>query len=514
MRIDERDALQDTDTRYRDFFDKGHVVGDLRRRSIRGGAVSVIAEAIRFLIGMAATPILARLLTPADFGLIAMVAPFTRFLTNFNDLGLAMATVQRKVINHAQVSTLFWINIGLSALVTLAAMLCAPLVAMFYDRPDLTGVMILIASGFVISGVGIQHRALLRRQLQFGSLALIQIVGAAAGAVAAVIAAHYGAGYWALVIMGLATNLAGVLGAWWFCRWWPGRPSRAAGVKSMVQFGGSLTGSNIMTFLMRNLDNVLIGKVWGDVSLGLYDKAYQLLLLPIRRLNTPISGVAVPTLSRLQDDPKRYIAYFKRAILLLTAIGMPVVVFVFVEAEEVVLLMLGDQWTDAIDIFRYLAPAAFLGTMNMTTGWVFVSLGNTARQLKWSFIGPPVNLLAILIGLPWGPTGVAIAFSVSQCVLRYPGWAYCFAGTFIRIRDVHSAIWRPVLCSLLSGVVLAVTRPWFPPDAHRIVAVLLAFVVYSLSFAALWLAFPGGIATARETLSLVGELKPGGRKDA
>ena len=296
------------------FFDTEYLKADLKGRSVRGGAVTMAGQGVRFFLQMGSTVVLARLLTPQDFGLIAMVTAVTGFVMMFKDMGLSMATVQRAEVNHAQISTLFWINVTLSLGVMLVTAALAPAIAWFYGEPRLTWITLALAGAFIFGGLTIQHQALLRRNMRFGTLALIGIISMVMGIVAAIIAAWYGAGYWALVIMQLAGAITGAIAVWVVCGWRPGLPVRRSGVREMLAFGGNLTGFNVINYFARNADNLLIGKFWGSGPLGLYSKAYGLLMLPLRQINAPLSAVAIPALSRLKDEPERYRNYYIKAV--------------------------------------------------------------------------------------------------------------------------------------------------------------------------------------------------------
>jgi len=200
------------------------------------------AQGVRFFLRMGSTVVLARLLTPQDFGLIAMVTVITGFVMMFKDMGLSMATVQRDEVNHAQISTLFWINVGLSLCVMLLTAALAPVIAWFYGEPRLVWVTLALASAFIFGGFTVQHQALLRRQMRFGTLAVIGIISMVVGIITAIIAALSGAGYWSLVLMQLATAITIAIGVWVGCDWRPGLFVRRSGIRKMLAFGGNLTG--------------------------------------------------------------------------------------------------------------------------------------------------------------------------------------------------------------------------------------------------------------------------------
>ena len=206
------------------FFETDHLVKDLKGRSVRGGLASMATQVAKLGLQVGSTMLLARILTPEDYGIFGMAVVVTGFLAMFNDLGLSMATVQRREITHGQVSALFWLNAGLGAAIALLAVLLAPAVAWFFDEPRLTPVIQLLAVSFFVGGLGVQHQALLRRQMRFGRLALLDATSLAAGIVAGVACAWRGYGYWSLVAMQVTLVATTVVGSWALCRWVPGRP--------------------------------------------------------------------------------------------------------------------------------------------------------------------------------------------------------------------------------------------------------------------------------------------------
>jgi PST family polysaccharide transporter len=281
----------------------------------------------------------------------------------------------------------------------------------------------------------------------------------------------------------------------------------------MLAFGGNLTGANILNYIARNLDKVLLGWRWGPGPVGFYEKAMQLLLLPVRQINAPLSGVAIPALSRLQDKPDHFRGYYCRGIGLIVFVGMPVVALAFVAADELVLALLGPQWVEVALIFRMLGPAAMLATLNMATGWVFVSTGQTHRQLRWSIIGSAVTTLAFVAGLPWGAVGVAATFSISRCVLILPSVAYCFRFAPVKVADLLGVLWRPLLASVAAGAGTIAVSGLVNLGGSLPLQLALRLALYLLTFGSLyiliWLVLPGGRQIVRDTLALVRELRAG-----
>lgn len=437
-----------------------HLSADLKGRSVRGGAVTFAAQGAKFFLQLGSTMVLARILTPQDFGLIAMVTAVTGFIMVFKDLGLSMATVQKAEINHGQVSTLFWINVAISAVLTLITLAFAPAIAWFYNDPRLIAVTAALSTAFLFGGLTVQHQALLRRQMRFTAVSTIDVASMAAGILAAILCGWAGMGYWALVWMQIATAATNAAGVWITSGWRPGWPVRRSGVRSMLAFGGNLTGFNIVNYIARNLDNVLIGRFCGAQPLGLYSRAYSLLLFPIGQITAPMTAVAVPALSRLQHEPERYRNFYLRAIKMIAYITIPMVTAMGVLSNEIVEVILGKQWIAAGPIFMILAVTALMQPVGGTVGWVYVSLGQTGRMFTWACLATPLILLSFLLGLPWGAIGVASGYSICNCILVYPSLAFALKHSPIRAMDVFSNFYHPFSISVIMGLAMALVRSY------------------------------------------------------
>lgn len=490
-----------------------HIKSNLKGRSVRGGATTMAAEAGKFVLTIASTVVLAHLIAPENFGLLAMVVAVTNLVKLFNDLGLSQATVQRAEINHSQVSTLFWLNVILSAVLMLVTAALAPAVAWFYNEPRLTWITLSLACGFIFSGLAVQHRALLNRQMRYAALATIRITAMVVGMATGIVSAWFGAEYWALVLMELAAALTSTVGVWVMCSWRPGPPVWHSNVRSMITFGSNLTGANILIYFIRNSDNILIGRYWGAYQLGLYDKAYQLLYLPMQQINTPIAAVALPALCRLQNNPERYRAYYYKAILLIVTLAMPLVGFLFVSADKAILLLLGPKWMDTIGIFRALSVATFASTFSFATGWVYISLGQANRQLRWVLFTSPITVLIFFISVHWGVLAVATAFSFSLPIIQLLSFIYCYRGTPLRLRDLGITLARPAVASITAAVVLLGVHQVFPTSLNALIGLLVDGMLYSAFYLSVWMVLPNGRQTLLEMFQLTKEFRRKPKRD-
>jgi O-antigen/teichoic acid export membrane protein len=435
-------------------FRTDHLMDDLAGRSARGGVITVTAQAAKFALQTGSTMVLARLLTPADFGLFAMVAVFTRFIERFRDLGLSAATVQRPEVGHDQVSTLFWINVAASIVLMLITVAISPLVSWFYGEDALAWITIALSVTFLFGGLSAQHTALLRRQMRFTALAIVDVGSIMVGIMCAIGVAMAGGGYWALVSLAagqaLATAILSIAVSGWRPGWW--RLDRD--VAEMLRFGGSLAGFNIVNYITRNADNLLIGRYLGAAELGIYSRAYALLLLPVQQINGPIAAVAIPALSRLQSHKAEYRRYYLKIVQVIAYVSMPSVILLGVLADEVVLLLLGSQWQGAAPIFQIFAVFVLVQNVVVTTGWVLQSMGRAWRQLKWGAVQAPVLVLACIIGIQWGAVGVAIAVTAQALMMTLPAMFVAYYNSPVSIKDVGIAISRP---SIIAGVLFVLT---------------------------------------------------------
>jgi PST family polysaccharide transporter len=486
-------------------FETEHLRGDLGGRSVRGAAVTMLGQAGNFVLQLAGTALLARLLVPEDFGLFGKTIALTGFITVIRDGGLALATIQRAHITHEQISNLFWLNLllGLLAAGFMAAL--SPAMAWFYHDPRVLWIGLALAGASIISSLAVQHAALMQRQMRFGAIALIGTLAMLVGFASAIVGAWRGAGVWALAIQQYASGLTMALLLFATCRWRPALPRRGTGVRPMIRIGAHQTGFGILNFATRNLDNVLIGRFVSDAALGFYTQAYRLLLLPIQQINSPISGVVVPALSRLQDQPERYARYYYRAIGAIVLAGMPIIGFLVVDARPVIELVLGPGWLPTVPIFQALGLAAFLGTFNVAGGWVYASLGRTDRQFHWQLVSTPAFVLSFALGLPWGAVGVAWAFSGMCLILVGPALHYCFRGTPISLSRFVRVIVRPSVAAVAAAGATVAIRVLLSPvlghDRAGPAGLLVDATVYAGAYV-LACAASGGWEQVRDILRL------------
>ena len=426
---------------------------DLKEKTIRGGAARMIAQAANFVFRIGSLMVMARLLGPQDFGLVGMVTAFTGVLNLFRDFGLSTATVQRDEVTEEQLSTLFWINVVVGAVLAVLAVVMAPLVVRLYHEPRLLGITMILASGFLFNALGVQHSALLQRHLRFTALSVINVAALVVSTIVAMSMAKFGYGYWALVAMTVTLPFTSTIGVWIAAAWMPGMPRRGVGIRSMMRFGGTLTLNGLVVYIAYNMEKVLLGRFWGAEAIGLYGRAYQLINIPTDNLNQSVGEVAFSALSRVQNDPPRFKSYFLKGYSLVLAMTIPITIMCAFFADDLILVLLGPKWSSAAVIFRLLAPTILIFAMINPLAWLMFALGLVGRSLRIALVLAPIVITGYLAGLRYGPKGVAFGYSVVMTLWVIPHIAWCVKDTVVSLRDILVTVRRPLFSGLVGAAV-------------------------------------------------------------
>lgn len=393
--------------------------GQFGRIALRGGLLTGFAQGIRIAIQFLSVVILARLLVPEDFGLVASVAPIVAFVGLFQNLGLQQAVIQRREISQRQLNQVFWVSAAVGLCCTAIVAALAPAVALFYDDARMTGITLASGAPLFLFSFAALPLALMNRRLQFGQLALNDVMAALAGLIATVVAAYAGMGYWSLVMGPAVSAIVTLAAAWRTARWRPAKPELRID-REILSFGANLTGFNLVNFFARNLDTLLIAKFSGATQLGYYDRAYKLMLFPLQNITQPLSRLMIPILSRIQDDKKRFRDIYMETNWLLAAITAPGIAALTMTAGEVVGILFGERWLPVAAIFAWLGIASLTQPISATTGWIFICQGRTKTMFRWGVYSSITTVAAFAIGIGWGAVGVAAAYAISGYILRIP----------------------------------------------------------------------------------------------
>jgi len=452
-----------------DLFSCEDLRSELRTRTIRGGAIVFGAMFVNKAVSLAILAVLARLLTPRDYGLFGMIMGLTAFLVIFSDMGLTLATVQKASLTRGQLSNMFWLNLALGLVLGAITAAVAVPVGMFYRESSLAPVVALFGLNFPLVALGAQHGALLQRRMLFGRLAIAETIGLVLGGVAGIAAALKGFGVYALVWQQLTMSVARTVSHWVLSGWLPGLPRTGAGIRGMLRFGGYLTAFNIVNYFCRNLDKVLLGRFVGAVSVGLYTRAYALILYPVSLVSGPMSRVCTPALSRLQEDPERMKGACLEILQLIAFISFPLMGILIVAGDDVVGLIYGAKWAEAVPLFRILCIAGIWQAIYNATGQVFVSSGRTDRQFRAGLGMSCVLVIAFVAGLPGGAWGVALAYSIAFSLAVFPYLAYTYATIGLSLVEVLRKLGLTLAAAGMTTASLLALRVYVLAEAQSIV---------------------------------------------
>jgi len=450
------------------YFQENKATADHGQQSLRSGVVSIASRGINVFIQLAATLFLARLLSPHDFGLVAMVTAITGFAPVLIDLGTRDAAVQKSKITEDEVSGLFWLNVGIGAFFTVLMAACSPLIARFYREPQLLPITLWSSLAFILMAVSCQHHALLRRAMMFRRIALIEIVASFLGAFVAIAMAFKGAGYWALVVRPLFTAIATALGLWFSCRWMPGIPKITAGVKEMLKFGLNVTGFTTADYVRIAADRVVLGRTRGAMELGFYQNALLMYDNLMQVLYVPLHSVATAGLSKLRENVEGLRRAWAKALSGLCFFAMPAFAILALVGEDLLVILLGQKWQYTGVLFGVFCLRGVAFIVDRTQGWLHVAAGRADRWMRWGVISSIIQLLILSIAVQWGPMGVAVAYAIAAYVTLVPTIAYSGAPFGIGPRDVVRVVGPQLICALAAAAAGYALKHFFLHDVGRI----------------------------------------------
>lgn len=386
---------------------------DLGRVAARGSGVTLAAQAIRIALHFLTIVALSRLLSPADFGLVALVTAIVGVSEVLRDLGLSMAAVQAPTLTRGQKSNLFWINALSGLLFALVAFLLAGPIASLFGEAELYEITVWISLVFLINGLSAQFRAEINRKMRFLRLSAVDVVSQAVALCVAVWLAASGFGYWALVAQLLLYSAGGLLLSMLFAGWFPGLPTRREQMWPLVRFGIGLTGTQAIAYAVRSVDTIALGIAWNPTVTGLYNRAYQLVAAPFAQIAAPLTRVAVPVLARAWSRrPETFEDYLSRAQLVGCYVLGPAYLAIAGLGESVIGVALGPGWSAAVPILQVLCIGGLFRTLTQISYWAYLARGETGKQLRIYAWFQPLVVVSVLAGLPWGALGVAVGSSV------------------------------------------------------------------------------------------------------
>ena len=476
-----------------ELIDHGHAssaaIDDLGDRAKRGSAIVFGAMMLQRGIGLICLAILARKLNPEDFGLVGMVAVLSAILTIFADLGLPEAVVQKANLTRRELSAAFWLNVLASCAIGGIMVAMAHPLAWFYGDGRLVKLTMVFAIYFPLLGLGAQHYALLVRRMQYKRLALSETIGFGLGGLSGIWFAAHGFGAYALILQQIVNITIITSMNWCFAHWLPGLPSRQHSLRGMVHVGGNLTASKLVEYVIKNLDNFLLGRFAGAAALGLYTRAYTLMSYPILLVSAPMARVTMPVLAKLQHDLPRLRQGYVRVLQMIAFISFPMMLGLIVTSEQVIRVIYGGKWTSVVPIFQILCIAGLYQGIYGAVSQLFVATGRTDRMLRCNVALCIAMAAAFAIGVQWGPIGMAAAYAGTLTVLILPYLAYVYRTVDLKLTTVLAALRAPFLAALTMAAVVWVFEPPTGPGWHPLIRLAVSGTIGVVVYFALMIFF-------------------------
>jgi O-antigen/teichoic acid export membrane protein len=423
---------------------------DIKRKIISGLTWVILSRSSSLVINFIIIAVLARMLSPYEFGIVGMILVFTDFAILFNSIGLGQALVQKKDIDEQHLSSVFWVNFLLGIILCLVFILISPLLAKFYNEPKLKSLIILTSFNFIILSVKTVQRAILLKRMEFKKIARIDITSEIIAGIVGILFAYSGFGAFSLVIRTLVLSFFIVIQLWIVSSWLPKLYFSFIKIKDLFKFGANLTGSNILNYWVKNIDNLLIGKFLGSISLGIYTKAYGLMMLPIRQISNVTSQVMFPAFSNYNEDILQVQRMFLKTLKIIALLSMPLIVTLIVLAEQIIYIVYGSKWGEIVPIIRVLALSGMLWTLSLTFRWVYMSQGRSDIMFRWNIIEGIVLIISIVIGLHWNLIGIAVSITISNYLfLWFPSWHIPAKLIKLNFFDIVKVIYPFFIFSLL-----------------------------------------------------------------
>jgi PST family polysaccharide transporter len=458
----------------------------------RGSVVTLATQFVRVALSLASTVVLARLISPEDFGLLTLALSIVGLAELLRDFGLSNAAIQARTLNRHQSSNLFWVNTSLGLVATALAWLVAPLVAALYGRDDLTPVIQMLSTIFLWNGIATQLRVRINRELRFLALNACDLIPVAIGLGAAIAAAAAGAGVWALVAQQQVVAFGGLVLAAALARWAPGLPHRRGDIRRLLRFGSHLLGTQLIAFFTKNVDSIALGIARHPAVVGQYDRAYTLMMVPLGQLQAPLTRVVLPTLSRVSANAEIFLGYLRKAHLVYCYFFVTMFAVGSAVGQPLIELVLGPGWTRAANVFVVLAIGGIFRSVVQIFYWTFLSLGLTAQQFRFFAVTYPLIGVLMVAGIPWGAVGVAVGHSVGYALywLASAYWLtritkrnmWSLARDFVRVLlsfSVPAAAAAAIAVFLLDGTLVQLIGGLLAASAAMIVSATVSSVVRS-----------------------------------
>ncbi len=414
----------------------------IKKKGVKSAGIKVASHIFSNAAQLISTIVLARMLTPDDFGTFGMVVYFYMFFMTFRMLGLREGIIQQTDLDNTQKNALFFMGAVFSLLLTILFIMLSPIIAGFYHKPELISLCVVISFGCVISGLSTVHLALLEREMKFDKIAYNEIISTILSLFSSIVVALMGFGYWALVARRLIKETSLSIGAWFFNKWRPTWPDSFSSSRKLLRFGSNIIGFQLVNFFSRNLEKILIGKWFGSTTLGVYDRAYFLYSTPTEATTTPITNIAVSMLRRLRHDKERYKEFFINTFHSLAFVAFFITANLVVTAKDLVYLLMGSQWADTGVLFQLLSISIGTTILYRTSTWLHISLGKANKLLMWGIFSAFLICLTYFVSIQYGVFVLIVCYVILMHLLLIPSLWFAGRPMDLKVSELLGMIWK------------------------------------------------------------------------
>jgi len=480
----------------------------LKKKAVKGAGINVVANFSGFIFQTIGVIVLARLLTPKDFGLVAMVTVFSVWFMSFGQSGFTEYIIQKKNINNNEVNSIFWLHIFIACFLAIGFTLFGFYLVHFYAEPALWGIAAAMSTSFVLMALCTTHMAILIREMKFSSTAIIGLLSTILSIVFSITGAIAGMSYWAIVVRQLTIPLVTVIGAWILCKWRPGYPLKISNAFHGLKYAIQVYSNFSIGYLIRNIDKVLLGKFHGSEVLGNYDRSFYLSIMPVSQLVTPLNTVAQATLSRLRDDKERFSNYYINAVRMISFLGTIAALILTLSAQDIIYLVLGPEWKDAGAVVMAFGPGVSAMLIYSTYSWLHLSLGTPDRWLKWNLFASIFTIAAFVVAAPYGAVAMAGAYSSTAYILVIPALWYGGRPIDLNVKKVIGSLWANFASAVLVFIAwLIISKYWVSPrgllgNLSLLMKVLIVSSIALVLYLSLVIIFQRNFQSIREVISI------------
>jgi len=398
----------------------------LRKRAFSSIRWTALSSCVKGLLQLAQLVILSRLLTPADFGLIAIAVAIVAFLQIFADAGVSNAIIHFQEISNEQLSSLYWLNVSISSILAVILVILSSYVANWFRQPQLVSLLYIAASTLFINSLAQQLRVNAQKNLLFAQLVKIELWAVVSGFLLTILLAWCGIGVYSIALGTMFTAIIYCLLAWMFLAsgWRPKLRLKLSEIKQFLKYGGYMIGNNLVSTVNSQIDIFIGGRVFEATQMGLYNVPKSLMLNVQMAINPIITQVGLPIMAIAQNDKDRLKNIYLKTIRITSSVNFPIYLGIAFYSKEIVHLILGERWLDAIPLIQIFAIWGLVRSIGNPVGSLLLGIGKADMLFKWNLTWALIIGPSLLIGSNWGVYGMAVAMTALMLAAYIPNWYF------------------------------------------------------------------------------------------